>query len=228
MQADFSAAGRPAIGLGLALAWLAAAATLAGCAAPQPVPAPAPAPAPMLTPAELPPPQLAPAPAAAEAAPAPAPARATLHPADAVLAYADRVRGLPPAELAQEIQRLGETSYSPLRALQLALALGQARNGGHAPRAQSLLQRVLQDPEGQPLHGLARLLAAQLAEQRRLEEQTERQAQQLRETQRRIDQLNERLEAVRAIERSLPTRPRRDPPLATPPPRTAAPRASAP
>ncbi len=43
--------------------------------------------------------------------------------------------------------------------------------------------------------------------QRRLEEQLERQTQQLREAQRRNDQLNERLEAVRAIERSLTTRP---------------------
>ena len=44
-------------------------------------------------------------------------------------------------------------------------------------------------------------------EQRRLEDSLERQSQQLREHQRRIDQLNERLEAMRAIERSLTTRP---------------------
>ena len=38
-------------------------------------------------------------------------------------------------------------------------------------------------------------------------DQLDRQAQQLRDTQRRNDQLSERLEAVRAIERSLSTRP---------------------
>ena len=43
-------------------------------------------------------------------------------------------------------------------------------------------------------------------EQRKLEEALDRQAQQLREQQRRIEQLNERLEAMRAIERSLNNR----------------------
>ncbi|GAC1543257.1 MAG: hypothetical protein NVS2B4_21740 [Ramlibacter sp.] len=47
-------------------------------------------------------------------------------------------------------------------------------------------------------------MLAQLAEQKRLEDQAERQAQQLRDTQRRVDQLAERLEALRAIERARP------------------------
>lgn len=195
---------------------------LAGCAA-----APAAPEAPPMRALVLPHP---PAPEAA-AAPAPppvaTPARATqasVPPADAVLAYADRLRALPAAEVAQEIQRLGETSFTPVRAMQLALALGQSRNGANAARAQSLLQRLLaqQDAEALALHPLARLLAAQLAEQRRADENAERQAQQLREAQRRIDQLNDRLEAVRAIERSLPTRPRGEP--AAPAPRAATPR----
>ena len=66
-------------------------------------------------------------------------------------------------------------------------------------RALGLVQRVLGNtsPAAQPLHPLARLL----------EDQLDRQTQQLRDTQRRNDQLSERLEAVRAIERSLSTRP---------------------
>jgi hypothetical protein len=59
-------------------------------------------------------------------------------------------------------------------------------------------------PDAQALQPFARLLLAQIADQRRADEQAERQAQQLREAQRRIEQLNDRLEAVRAIERSLP------------------------
>lgn len=187
-------------------------------AAPPPPPMPAP-PAEAMTPAPAPP-----------AAPAPTSDRPAGHPVDAVLAYGDRVRGLPPAELAQDIQRLGEGAYTPARALQLVLALGQARTPGGAQRAQGLLQRVQQDPEALPLHPLARLLGAQFAEQRRLEDQAERQAQAVRENQRRIEQLNERLEAVRAIERSVPTRPRRDPPAAAtaaPAPRSAPPARSA-
>ncbi|HEY8358080.1 MAG TPA: hypothetical protein VIL30_11520 [Ramlibacter sp.] len=209
MQADRSAVRA----LALALASLLA---LAGCATTAPPPAPA-APAAPVPAQPEPAPAPPPAPQAVAPAPPPVQPRPPAHPADLVLAYADRVRGMPAPELAQEIQRLGDSGYAPVRALQLAVALGQSRYNGNLARAQSLLQRVQQDPEAQPLHALARLLAAQFTEQRRLEEQAERQAQQVRDNQRRIEQLNDRLEAVRAIERSLPSRPRRDAPVATPP-----------
>ena len=67
------------------------------------------------------------------------------------------------------------------------------------------MQKLLanQTEDARALHPLARLVAARLAEQKRVEDQLERQNQQLRDQQRRIDQLNERLEAMRAIERSL-------------------------
>jgi len=207
MQADRLQAGGIPLALVLVLALTGCAGTVRAPAQPPPSLAEAPPPAPM------PPP---PAEAVVTGS-APATAAPMAHPADAVLAYADRVRGLPAPELAQEVQRLGETAYAPVRALQLAVALAQTRNAANVTRAQALLQRVQQDPEAQPLHTLARLLAAQLADQRRLEEQAERQAQLARDQQRRIEQLNERLEAVRAIERSLPTRPRREAPAASPP-----------
>ena len=71
-----------------------------------------------------------------------------------------------------------------------------------------LLDPLLRDDPAHAAHSaLARLLHARLTEQRRLEEQTERQAQQLREQQRRLDQLNQQLDALRAIERSLGSRP---------------------
>ena len=200
-------------------AWLLVAA-LAGCAAPPETgPGQTPPPQAPMRAMELPqPPQAsasAPAPVPQAAAATPAPARGA---ADQVLAYADRIRGMPAAELAQEIQRLGETSYTPVRATQLALALGHSRQAVNVARAQSLLQRVLAQREGeaQSLHGLARLLADQFAEQRRADEQAERQARELRDAQRRLEQLNERLEAVRAIERSLPTPPRPRAPASRP------------
>ena len=178
---------------------------LAGCAA---LPAPSQAPR-----VQTAPPMAASAPAAAPAAiPAPAPSTGA-QPLAAAIAYADRVRTLPPGELGQEIQRLGERAYSPLDATQLALALVQARTAPNVTRAQALLARVIADPaaEAQGLLPYARLLSAQVADQRRSDEQAERQAQQLREAQRRIEQLNDRLEAVRAIERSLPGPARREP-----------------
>lgn len=134
---------------------------------------------------------------------------APVHPADELLAYAESARALPAPELAQEIARLGEPGDSAQRLVRLAIALGVARSNVNSIRAQVLLQRVLAQntPEAQALHPLARLLLAQQAEARRADEQLERQAQQLRDAQRRIDQLNDRLEAVRAIERSLPSRP---------------------
>lgn len=186
---------------------LAPAALLAGCTSPAPPRSP-PAPVAMVVPAPVPvapPAEPAPQPPAPASAPAPAVAQVTL-----ALAYADRVQRMPPAELTREIARLGEAedtlAASPLN---LALALAQTRQPVDTARALAQVQRLLghNDPAMQPLQPLARLLEARLLQQRRLEEQLERQSQQLRDAQRRTDQLNERLEAVRAIERSMTARP---------------------
>ena len=122
-----------------------------------------------------------------------------------MLAYAERVRLMQPPELNQEIARLGDAA-SPGAQLQLSLALSQLRQLPELVRAQELLARVLGNGEAQALHPLARLLASRYAEQRRLEEQLDKQSQQLRDVQRRLDQTNERLEALKAIERSLTSR----------------------
>jgi hypothetical protein len=123
-----------------------------------------------------------------------------------MLAYAERVRVMPPADLTQEAARLGDAA-SPEAQVQLSLVLSQLRQLPDLIRAQELLARVLGNAEAQPLHPLARLLASRYAEQRRLEEQLDKQNQQLRDVQRRLDQTNERLEALKAIERSLTSRP---------------------
>ncbi|TFY97382.1 hypothetical protein EZ242_17805 [Ramlibacter rhizophilus] len=95
--------------------------------------------------------------------------------------------------------------------MQLALALLQTQVPADAGRAQGLLQSVLSSDseEARSLHPLARLLIAHHAQQRRHEEQLDKQGQVIREQQRRLDQLSERLEALRAIERSMPSRPPR-------------------
>lgn len=127
----------------------------------------------------------------------------------ALLSYADRLQALNPTDLAAEIVVQGDPGNVPLRQMQLALALIHLRQPADTARALGLLQRVINHvgAESLPLKPLARLLANRLMDQRKLEDSAERQAQQLRESQRRIDQLNERLEAMRAIERSLTTRP---------------------
>ncbi|CDS53707.1 hypothetical protein [Polaromonas sp. CG9_12] len=124
-----------------------------------------------------------------------------------VLAHADRVRSMSTAELSQEVARLGNP-YLPASQLQLAIVLSQLRQTPELVRAQEVLTRLLANPDAQAqvLHPLARLLAARYGEQRRLEDLLEKQNQQTREVQRRLDQTNERLEALKAIERSLTSR----------------------
>lgn len=193
-----------------------AAALLAGCVAPPPAAPPAPPPPP---PAIAPPPPPTAAPPLASAVPLPVQGgqpggvrtdSSTV--AQGLLLYADRVRRMAPAELAQEVTRLSdipEAQRQPAEEMQLAILLAQTRVPADLVRAQGLAQRVLGNPreEARGLYPLAGMLVARYAEQRRVEEALDRQAQQLREQQRRIDQLTERLEAVRAIERSLTSRP---------------------
>jgi hypothetical protein len=198
---------RACLGLaGLCVAWCAA-----GCGTVPPAPPPPPPPA---APAEPPPP---PAPPAVVAHPLEATDEAARH----VLAFHDRLRALSAAELAQELARLNAAPGGPATTMETALALGQTRNNGDLGRGLALLDSLLRinTPEVLPWQPMARLIAARYTEQRRLEEQLERLNGQLRDSQRdsqrKIDQLNEKLEALKAIERSLTVRP---PSVAPPPP----------
>ena len=152
------------------------------------------------------------------AEPAPAPRFITIMPAPQapdpadvaarrLLSFHDALRNLPPSELPREQARLAASGTAD-DTLALAMLLAQTRQPGDLARALVLLDPLLRDDPAHAAHSaLARLLHARLTEQRRLEEQTERQAQQLREQQRRLDQLNQQLDALRAIERSLGSRP---------------------
>lgn len=201
---SFSFVRCPALASALALSSL----TLLGaCATPPPAPAPPPTPAPMPAP---PPPTVRVTPVEAEpialaTQPALAFALRGASPADAVLTYADRLRSLGANELTAELARLGEPGDAPLVQMQVALVLAQTRVPADLARSLGLLQRVISNPsaDARPLQPLARLLAARFLEQRKVEDDRDRQAQQARDAQRRIDQLNDRIEALRAIERSF-------------------------
>jgi len=114
------------------------------------------------------------------------------------------VRELGPADMAREVARLGEPA-DPAATLELALVLAQTRQNGDLARALALVEPQTRSPT--PWQGLARLLHVRLSEQRRLEDLSDRQGQQLRDQQRRLDQLASQIDALRAIERSLSTRP---------------------
>ncbi|MCU4119566.1 hypothetical protein [Variovorax sp. N23] len=201
---SFSFVRCPALASALALSSL----TLLGaCTTPPPAPAPPPTPAPMPAP---PPPAVRVTPVEAEpialaTQPALAFALRGASPADAVLTYADRLRSLGANELTAELARLGEPGDTPLVQMQVALVLAQTRVPADLARSLGLLQRVISNPsaDARPLQPLARLLAARFLEQRKVEDDRDRQAQQARDAQRRIDQLNDRIEALRAIERSF-------------------------
>jgi hypothetical protein len=182
---------------------------------------------PHATPEQAPVPAVATAPAPSAPAPVPAPVaepapQAHFDPADSadqaarrLLFYHERLRQMAPSDVAAEIARLGaevsptDSTASPDAVLDLALALEQQHNPGDLARAASLLESITQaiKPELRAWQPMANLLAAHIAEQRRLEDQLERQAAQRRDTQRAIQQLSEKLEALKAIERSMTSRP---------------------
>ncbi len=202
---------RPGPGHRLGLpAGLCALALLAGCGLLPPAPQPAPAAAPTPAPA----PAHSPVPAAPAPAPTPEPAEArSADPADLaarrLLAAHERLREPGAAELLREATRQADPAEPEAR-IELALALAQTRQNGDLARAVALLDPLVRQPTPAawaPWAPFARLLHARLTEQRRLEELNERQAQQLREQQRRLDQLASQIDALRAIERSLNTRP---------------------
>lgn len=162
------------------------AALLAGCAAPR-----LPAPASIV----LPP------------APVEAPPPATLILPDEtapLLAYHQQVRRMAQGELLQELAVLGQRQPSPRVALQMGMVLLWTRGAGDLARAQAQFDSVASTTHA--LAPLAALLSAQCQEQRRLAEHGERQLAQLKESQRKIDQLTETLESLKAIERNLPAR----------------------
>ncbi|MGM9480913.1 hypothetical protein ACS5PN_06960 [Roseateles sp. NT4] len=93
--------------------------------------------------------------------------------------------------------------------LQKAMQLGQGRSAAEQAQAATQLEALASssDPQAEPLKPLATLMAARLAEQRRLQDNVDKLNQQLRDSQRRNEQLNEKLEALKAIEQTLPAKP---------------------
>ena len=201
---------RPSIGA--AIPTLIAALVLTGCmtvpSRPRLLPAPLPPTIAASTPVVAPAPVILTPPPPSVATTIAGRPESTVNATGQMLAFADRVRSLTGAELGAEMARIGDPGDSAPAQMHLAIALAATRVPADLARALGLLQRVIasQANEAAPIQPLARALAARYLEQRRIEDDRDRQVQQLREAQRRIDQLNDRLEALRAIERSV-TRP---------------------
>jgi hypothetical protein len=177
-----------------ALAALFATVSLAACVAPKPLPPP-------------PPPPVAAPPVVKCDPPRDAQDLAARH----LLATEDRFSALNTADLTAEATHNVEGATIEQQ-MDQALALSMTHNPGDLGRAQVLLDQVLHNntPQADPWRSLARLLAYRLGEQKRAEDAAERGAQQLRDAQRdnqrKLDDANSKLEALKAIERSLNTR----------------------
>ncbi|MBO9688785.1 hypothetical protein [Roseateles chitosanitabidus] len=122
-----------------------------------------------------------------------------------VLNANDRLRQLSPLELAQEVAPRDDGTLAPGNAVQLALALMVSHNNGETFRAQTLLDQVLRDtrPEANDWRPVAQFLADRVAEQRRMETELDKTRQARDDLQRRLDEANRKIEALKAIERSL-------------------------
>ena len=135
-----------------------------------------------------------------------------------------------PEALAAELARLDATS-SARAAMEKALLLARRHAPADLAAALAQLDAVLlaTTEDAPPWQPLARLLQpvwqADLQEQKRLQEQLEKQASQLRDSQRKVDQLNEKveqldhkLEALKSIELNLPKPAGNTPPASLPGP----------
>ena len=125
-----------------------------------------------------------------------------------LLSYHAALGKMTPAELAREKANWGSAPQQSANQLKLAMLLGQTRGASDLPRAVSLLEGVLKNNDAAQLHPLARLLLDNYNERLRLEAQFDKQGQQVKESQRKAAELQEKLDSLADIERTLPTRPR--------------------
>ncbi|WP_265942681.1 permease [Dechloromonas sp. A34] len=129
------------------------------------------------------------------------------------LAYYQLLSRLSPAELSRERLVLAALPQNPNTHLRTAMLFGHPRGPQDLGKATQQLELVLKsnDPAAVSLQPLARLLADNYAERQKAEGQLDRQGQQLKDSQRKTLELQEKLDGLADIERTLPTRPAQRP-----------------
>jgi hypothetical protein len=129
--------------------------------------------------------------------------------AASLLHYSAYARKLGSKQLGEETERLRlayAAEKTDFRLLQYAIVLSvPGTTAADHRRAIQLLDPLTQAGQGRDseLRSLASLMHASLTEQRRLEDGNASQAQRAREEQRRADELEKKLEALKDIEKSL-------------------------
>ncbi len=133
-----------------------------------------------------------------------------------LLGYYQMLQRMSPQELLRERNVLTAVRQTPSTQVRLSMVLGLGRGPADLARAQNLLDGVLKSgaADAASLHSLARMLSSQYQERlkldqerNRLEQQNDKVGQQLKESQRHADELQQKLDAMANIERSIPVRP---------------------
>lgn len=126
------------------------------------------------------------------------------------LAYYQLLSRLTPAELNRERTVLAALPQTPNTQIRTAMLFGTPRGPLDLAKAVQQLDLILKsnDPAAVSLHPLARLLADNYTERQKAEGLLDRQGQQMKESQRKVIELQEKLDGLADIERTLPERPR--------------------
>lgn len=126
------------------------------------------------------------------------------------LSYYQLLQRMSPAEIGRERMVLAALPVTPTNQLRLAMVLGHPRGPQDFPKAFALLEAVLKsaDPSAVSLQGLARLLLDNYNERQKLDRELEKLGGQLKESQRKAVELQEKIDRLADIERTLLQRPR--------------------
>lgn len=130
------------------------------------------------------------------------------------LAYYQSLQRMSVAEMTRQRTAFGAHPASPANQLRLAMLLGHPRAVQDLNRAMGLLDNLMKspDPVAQSLYPLARLMADNYNERLKIDVQAEKQGaqlkEQLKESQRKTLELQEKLNGLADIERTLPPRAR--------------------
>lgn len=129
---------------------------------------------------------------------------------EAALAYNQGLSRMTAAELGRERMVLVAVPQTPYTQLRMAMLLGHPRFQQDLGKAQALLESILKsaDPASLVLQPLARLVADNYAERIKLDSQLEKQGGQLKDSLRKAAELQEKLDGLADIERTLTPRPR--------------------
>lgn len=125
---------------------------------------------------------------------------------DELLAYNVQLRKMSPAELGRELARINTYPAGPATSVRRAMALSLTRDAIDLAKAEAQLWNVMADRsvEAEKLKPLVQLLVGHYSDLRRVADGAEKTSVQLKEAQRKVDQLNDKLEALKNIERTLP------------------------